>query len=259
MIKIELVDTIEKINKMREEYLNHLLYAQEHFIEDKVKKCLYYKIYKNSNVVGYFCANSEKVLFEFYLDNKVLIFAQEVFKFIIEQRYIIAAECKTFDYLLMSVCLDFQKKLSCTGYLFRDYTKVDYKLNGYDDLSFRIAEKEDYNSITEISGDFFDELEENIVRKEIFVLLARDNLIGVGLCAKIVPNKDYYDIGMVVSENHRRKGIGTFIICKLKEYCCDNNYIPVCGCWYYNYASKRTLEKSGFISNHRIIKFEFNN
>ena len=242
---------------MRDEYFNNLPYSQEHFIEDKVLKCQYYSIFKSTEIIGYICVNSDKVLFEFYILNTVQVLSQEIFKILIEQNYILAAECKTFDYLLLSVCLDFHKKLSCTGYLFRDYIKIDYELNGYDNLCFRLAEKNDYDMIKKISDEFFDELEKNIINKEVFLLLSNDNLIGAGLCAPILTNKDYYDIGMVVSERHRKKGIGTYIISKLKDYCLENNYIPVCGCYYYNYASKKALEKSGFISNHRIIRFDF--
>jgi len=62
---------------------------------------------------------------------------------------------------------------------------------------------------------------------------------------------------MVVSKEHRNKGVGTYIISKLKEHCVSNDLVPVCGCCYYNYTSKKTLEKAEFITNHRIVRFEF--
>ncbi|MBZ9623835.1 GNAT family N-acetyltransferase [Clostridium sp. FP2] len=56
---------------------------------------------------------------------------------------------------------------------------------------------------------------------------------------------------------NRKKGVGTYIISKLKEHCISNDLVPICGCAYNNYASKKTLEKAGFITIHRIVRFEF--
>ncbi|HEY5562295.1 MAG TPA: GNAT family N-acetyltransferase [Clostridiaceae bacterium] len=260
MFKIINAAVIQDINSMRGKYLASLPYAQEHFIEDKIKKCLYYLILNDSNIIGYCCVNSEKVLFEFYLDKTALVCAQEVFKLFIDNKYFLAAECKTFDHLLMSLCLDFHKKSSCTAYLFRDYIRADYSLIGYDNLSFEVLKHEDINSVLEISGNFFkdpDELEKYIAEKEVHVLYSNNIILGVGLCTRIISHQVYHDVGMVVSKEHRNKGIGTYIIGNLIEFCCNLNLIPVCGCWYYNYASKRVLEKSGFTALHRMVRFDF--
>ncbi|MGV8984099.1 GNAT family N-acetyltransferase [Clostridium sp.] len=127
----------------------------------------------------------------------------------------------------------------------------------YDNLHFEIAHQDDIKNIIEISEDFFLELENNINREEVFTLYSNDSLLAPGICQKIVGGLNYYDIGMIVSKEHRNKGVGTYIISKLKDHCISKNLLPVCGCWYYNYASKKTLEKAGFITKHRIVRFEF--
>jgi GNAT superfamily N-acetyltransferase len=126
-----------------------------------------------------------------------------------------------------------------------------------------LASIEDFNNLSKINkiaegwNDFFHNLEEDIQKKEVFVFYSGNELLGAGTCKKIWHSLNYYDIGMVVAEKHRKKGIGTFIIIKLKEHCYNNKLTPVCGCWYPNYASKKTLEKAGFITKHRVIRFEF--
>jgi GNAT superfamily N-acetyltransferase len=62
---------------------------------------------------------------------------------------------------------------------------------------------------------------------------------------------------MVVAKEHRNIGVGTYIISELKKHCISRHITPVCGCSYLNYASKRTLERAGFITNHRLVRFEF--
>ena len=257
MIELIPVDSLTEIQEQRENYMNELPYSQELYAEEKVLESQCIKIIMDSAWVGYFCVNPEKILYEFYLIKSSLIFSQEIFKFLLDMNYIVASECKSFDYLLMSLCFDFHKKTACSAYLFRDNTDVKYSLSAVKDVSFRLATKEDFNSILGMSGDFFYNLRKSIFKEEVFVFYSNNELIGVGSCQKIWDSMNYYDIGMVVSEKHRNKGIGTFIIIKLKEYCYNINRIPVCGCWYFNYASKKTLEKAGFITKHRIIRFDF--
>jgi GNAT superfamily N-acetyltransferase len=257
MIELIQVESLAEIQEQREYYMKELPYSQELNTEEHVWECQYYKIKMNSAWVGYFCVNSNKILWQFYLLKNVQIYSQEIFKFLIDMNYIVAAECISYDYLLMSLCFDFHKKATCSAYVFRDVIDVKYSLRSVKNISFRFASKEDFDCLSEIGGDFFYNLKEHIRKKEVFIFYSDNELLGAGTCKKIYHSLNYYDIGMVVAEKHRNKGIGTFIIIKLKEYCYDNNLIPVCGCWYPNYASKKTLEKAGFITKHRVIRFEF--
>lgn len=43
-----------------------------------------------------------------------------------------SAECKSFDYLMMSLCLDFHKRASCSGYLFRSFVNIENSLDGFE-------------------------------------------------------------------------------------------------------------------------------
>ena len=257
MIELMPAVSLAEIQEQREDYMNELAYSQELNTEENVWECQYYKIKIDSVWAGYFCVSLDKTLWQFYLIKSALTYSQEVFKFLIDMNYVVAAECISYDYLLMSLCFDFHKKAACSAYLFRDDTDVKYSLSSIENISFRFAKKEDFNSLSEIGGDFFYNLEEHIRKEEVFIFHSDNELLGAGTCKKIFYSLNYYDIGMVVAEKHRNKGIGTFIIIKLKEYCYNNNQIPVCGCWYPNYASKKTLEKAGFITNHRVIRFEF--
>lgn len=262
MIELISLESLTEIQEQRELYMNELPYSQDLNAEENVWVSQYYKIIMDSVSVGYFCVDSEKTLWEFYLIESVLMYSQEVFKFLIDMNYIVAAECKSYDHLLMSLCFDFHKKAACSAYLFRDGTDVKYSLSPFENIKIRLAVKEDFNSLSKINNiaegvNFFHNLEEDIRNEEVFIFHSDSELLGVGTCKKIWHTMNHRDIGMVVAEKHRNKGIGTFIIIKLKKYCYNNNLIPVCGCWYYNYESKKTLEKAGFIAKHRIIKFYF--
>lgn len=264
MIELIAVKSLEEIQEQRDIYLKELPYSQGLNTEENVWMCQYYKIDINSACAGYICIDSQKTLWEFYLIDSAQIYSQEVFKFLLEMNYIIAAESKSYDNMLMSLCLDYHKKASCNAYLFRDDTDIDIKhlSSKFENIKIRLATKEDIKELAEINRfadnvDFFFNLEEEIQKEEIYIFYSDGELFGAGTCKRICECQNYYDIGMIVPEKHRRKGLGTYIIIKLKEYCYKNNKIPVCECYYYNYPSKSTLEKAGFISKHRMTRFEF--
>ncbi len=78
----------------------------------------------------------------------------------------------------------------------------------------------------------------------------------LSIFSRIIKDKNYFDIGMHVVSSQRRQGLGTQIILDLVRYCQDREYIPVCGCDINNAASRKTLEKAGFISKHILIEFK---
>jgi RimJ/RimL family protein N-acetyltransferase len=262
MIKLIPIKSLDEIQEERDNYLNGLPYAQGLNTEENVWTSRYYKIQINSAYVGYICVDSQKTLWEFYLIESAQTYSQEVFKFLIEMNYIVAAESKSFDSLLMALCFDFHKKATCNAYLFRDDTDVEYLPGGFENIEIRLAAKDDLKNLTEINRfaedvDFFYNLDEEIRKEEIFVFVLNGEFLGAGTCKRICRSLNYYDIGMIVTEKHRNKGLGTYIIIKLKEYCYNSNKVPVCDCYYLNYPSKKTLEKAGFISKHRMVRFEF--
>jgi len=54
--------------------------------------------------------------------------------------------------------------------------------------------------------------------------------------------KGYQGIGLFVNTKYRQLGGGRSILICHKDICHENGIIPLPGCWYYNFNSKRTLE-----------------
>lgn len=66
-------------------------------------------------------------------------------------------------------------------------------------------------------------------------------------------NPPYADIYMDVNEQHRRQGLGTFIVEELKRLCYEGGFIPGTRCNPANLASRRTLQKAGFVPCGHIL------
>jgi GNAT superfamily N-acetyltransferase len=67
-------------------------------------------------------------------------------------------------------------------------------------------------------------------------------------------NRPYGDIYMKVAEPFRRRGIGTYLVQELKRVCYEGGSIPAARCNPKNLASRKTLQKAGFVPCGHILK-----
>ena len=66
-------------------------------------------------------------------------------------------------------------------------------------------------------------------------------------------NRPYGDIYMDVSEPFRRRGLGSFLVQELKRVCYEGGHVPAARCNPANVASRRTLQKAGFVPCGHIL------
>jgi RimJ/RimL family protein N-acetyltransferase len=88
------------------------------------------------------------------------------------------------------------------------------------------------------------------------LLYKDDYIIGCGFLIQIHPDYKFYDLGIWVNPEDRRKGYALQIMLYMKALCLKNNWIPICGRDIQNIASQKTLEKAGFIGKHSLIEYQ---
>jgi GNAT superfamily N-acetyltransferase len=66
-------------------------------------------------------------------------------------------------------------------------------------------------------------------------------------------NRPYGDIYMNVVERFRRRGVGSFLVQELKRICYEGGNMPAARCNPENVASRRTLQKAGFVPCGNIL------
>jgi len=66
-------------------------------------------------------------------------------------------------------------------------------------------------------------------------------------------NRPYGDIYMEVAEPFRRRGLGSFIVQELKRVCYEGGNVPAARCNPKNIASRKTLQKAGFVPCGHIL------
>jgi GNAT superfamily N-acetyltransferase len=66
-------------------------------------------------------------------------------------------------------------------------------------------------------------------------------------------NRPYGDIYMEVDEPFRRRGLGAFLVQELKQVCHALGAIPAARCNTTNVASRRTLQRAGFVPYAHLL------
>ena len=66
-------------------------------------------------------------------------------------------------------------------------------------------------------------------------------------------NRPYGDIFMEVAEPFRRGGLGSYLVQELKRVCYEQGNVPAARCNPTNIASRKTLQKAGFVPCGHIL------
>ena len=75
----------------------------------------------------------------------------------------------------------------------------------------------------------------------------------VGLSGVLKDDRPYGDLYMEVAEPFRRRGLGSYLVQELKRLCYELGAVPCARCSPTNTASRRTLQKAGFVPFAHII------
>ena len=259
MIQIKKTN-IEEIESLRIDYFESLPRFQDIFLEFVIKDSNYYKLQFSDKAIGYVIKSPDNILVELYFADRFIPYCSEYFDKILKELEITSIYCKSFDYLLLDLCLANKYSYKLIGCLYRDYYAKERFVSN--DLTIRYADESDLPFLSQQDDEVFEpkELLDTFVKnKEIVIFQTNNQTIGCGFLTRVHQKFNYFDIGVWTHPEYRKKGNATQIILYLKETCLKNSWIPICGCDIDNIASQKTLEKTGFISKHKLIEFEINN
>ena len=126
----------------------------------------------------------------------------------------------------------------------------------------RLAGPGDFDFLTELAPGLFEHPDEEIPRRlaarEIVLYELEGTPVGCGTSTPVRLGADAFDIGVGVHPDWRRRGLGEQIIRHLKHRCLTELGVrPVCGCAVENVASRRTLERAGFLTAHRLLELRW--
>lgn len=146
---------------------------------------------------------------------------------------------QTNDPFLGTLIFDYTRTTIAGHILFNAGRSTNHAIDG---VIFRHSTPEDKNHIfphqVEPVGDW--------------VLEKNDQIIATGGILYHY-NRPYGDIFMEVDAGFRKQGHGQFLVQELKKICYQSGSIPAARCRPENTASRRTLERAGFVPCGRLI------
>lgn len=251
--------SLEDLANLRNLYLDSCPEPQELYLEMKVHASKAFVIESEGNKAGYLLIGPDGVLLEYFVTPKYIHYADAWFREILQRCKIQKALCKSFDHTLLACCLDLQISVRVGGILCREW--IDQPQRKIETtLTTRKARPEDISRIIAINEEIFDhpdQIRDYVQNERVLMFEKHSTSIGFGLFSRVIPDRPYFDIGMLVVPEFRRFGYGSFIIRYMADFCRKQGWRPICGCDAANTGSLRCLKNAGFIARHRLLEFTF--
>lgn len=265
MMRFIPLDHSEVIQQLQSEYLQTLLAPMDGMWERRItSRATFWEIQDQEQHIGHFCLDSSNALLRFHLKKEYQAQAQEIFQRILSTYELQFAITSTLEPLYFALCLDFQTRVTPQSYLFRDQARLPVPIDLLTS-SLRKADKREWETLVRFyqentagPGEWIEPfLHEHLDREEIFVCFSQHALVATGECISSQSQPPYADLGMVVAQAYRGRGLGRSVLLHLKAHCYREGWKPICSCAVDNPASKKAIERSGFLSEHRIVKITF--
>jgi len=258
---IELVPCGERaaVAAERRAYLASLPEFQELFLERLVERGTFHRIVEDGSAAGHVVVGGDGTdLLEFRPPDGDAERNAERLSVVASRLGLRGAYCKSFDRPLLEALDLLPHRRTVDGILFRRRDPAVAAPPSSPGLTDRVATAEDLPDVLRAGEGFFDSADEaaGYVRDGAVVTFADEEggVVGVGLHQRIADGFPYIDVGMAVDPSRRGRGIGTRIVRRMAEICDRRGAIPICGCASGNVASRRTLERAGFVAEHELLR-----
>ena len=183
--------------------------------------------------------NGKPTLFEFFVFPAFRTRVFDLFRVLLSVSGAEAIETQSNDSMLTTMLHTFSQSVKSESILFHDKVMTGHAIPGAvvrkkrDDDNEQIAQQQldgDSSWVLELNG----------------VIAATGGIL-------MHYNRPYGDIYMKVGEAFRRRGIGAFVVQELKRICYERGDVPAARCRVDNEASRKTLQKAGFVPCGHIL------
>lgn len=248
---------LEEARSLMNEWMGGLASPFDSFLESYIRDSAFYVVETgDGEQAGYYAIHGGERLTQFYIRPPYLKYAQQTFGDVLKRHAVASLFVQTGDELLLSMAIDRDLTIHKQAYFFQDAGAALGAEGPAEGETFRQADLTDADAIRQVGGDFLDAYERRIGSGELFVYERGSTLLGIGIVEKSGLQEGAASIGMFTNEAFRQQGIGRTVITELMRWCRANGIRPISGCWYYNEASKRTLESAGMATKTRLLHVE---
>ncbi|NOH36381.1 GNAT family N-acetyltransferase [Vibrio chagasii] len=234
----------------------------------------HFGFYESGKLVGYCVQNSEGYLLQFYLVPEANVNIADLFTMIIESNSSVIGEVQgafvsTAEPQYLSLCLDNSASFKVNAMMYRQHSQAscDFSSNRIEKLDMSIATQEQLDNFVEFAvsaigapkewlSGYYSNL---ITRQELWGYWENVDILAAGECRKFDEYQTQYaDLGMIVAEQERGKGLATRVLNSLKQQANLQGLEVICSTESSNIGAQKAIERAGMSSKHRILQFDFN-
>jgi hypothetical protein len=236
-------------------YKSSLLSPIDSFLEDHIAQSVFYRIVIEGVDAGHFAIHGSTLLTQFHLVGMHRRRGSPLLAQIKRDFSIRAAFVPTCDEFFLSHAIENYAQLEKQACFFVEADGVWPAVN--EAVRYRPAQVSDAETIESMCGDFLDRYGERIAGGQLHVGHMGDELVALGVIERSTMFPGQASIGMFTRESRRQQAIGTSTIVHMRRVCHAEGLRPIAGCWYYNHASRKTLEAAGMTTPTRLLRFAF--
>jgi predicted acetyltransferase len=270
MIRIESIESISELSELKQAYFEQAtapLDGMWHF--GFAPMANHFGFYIKNNLIGFCCLNEETYMLQFYLQPAFQVHSQQLFTLIAEQNSSIIGKIKgafvsTAEPHYLSLCLDHSSTFKVNALMYQQALETKVQQNKSAELQLvtedKLAELVQF-AMTNIGApeqwlnSYYGNL---IARQELFGYWNDKQLLAAGECRLFDHYQtEYADLGVIVSQSERSQGIAKEVLSALKKYAANKELTAMCSTESANIAAQKAISSVGFISNNRIVQFEF--
>jgi RimJ/RimL family protein N-acetyltransferase len=254
----------ERVSDMKRAHRSQLAAALDGMWESFAAAAGHYLVFRDDAVAGYCVINDDHKLLEFHAPHAHD--ARAMFRHVLETLEVSGAFVATCQPAYLSLCLDHQREVTIQALMYQATPgatpEADALPNGW---AFSLAEADAHEALVEFGATtlgadrawlrgYYGEL---IARGELWQLRHEGRAIATGECRASVTFPGHADLGVVVGEDFRGRGLATNILRRLAAYCSSEALAPICSTERGNPAAQRAIVAAGFFCPHRLVEVTF--
>ncbi len=263
MLKIEKIESIEELRELKLAYLGQTTAPLDGmWLSGFLPMSAHYGFYEDETLLGYCCVNEEGYLLQFYVSSGQK--ASSCFEAVLAEDspagQIHGAFVSTAEPGYLSLCLDYFPKFEVNALMYqleeRRAAEHGFELElvqeGQLDDLVHFAHQAIGAPIEWLSGYF-----ENLIRRgELYCLRKDGRVVASGECrGNDLFQAEYADVGMIVAESERGKGMAAQMLKKLVEIAAARGLKAICSTEKGNIGAQKAIRRAGFVSKNRIVQF----
>ena len=270
MIEVRKLDSTESLAEMKRQHIRQATAPLDGmWLCGFVPMATHYGFQDGTKLIGYCAVNDEGYLLQFHVAPTHENLSSDIFASMLRPGsastpLVKGAFVSTAEPRALSLCLDHFPAFQVNALMYQQAADQDEKdhdpslvLTKIDASQLSAVVEFAHDSIgapRDWLGSYYTNL---IGRQELFGLWENERLVATGESRGYDElQTEYADLGVIVAESERGKGLATRILRRLARVNASNGLKSICSTEATNRAAQKAIARAGFHAGHRIVQFD---